>query len=332
MSRFWPTAAELECLEFVIPMSGMRKRCFVAGGLFVIGLLLLMLAPAPVFFVGLVTLLGGHLPLWVRSLTISPGGATPVHEELWAPVDGDWQERVAELERRGKAWDASPWDITSGRGAVLLAVIVLALLFAMPIVTSSFLGAGTTTRLVMAGIGLLAPLWFNGMRTTWNSSELLLKGEALAVAATTAAGRAGEAFDQAPLLALRDGSRGKYPVDARLMLRPKSDASERFLGVQVQVAINNVRGTDYPYLYCVVLGKSGVVLPRSKEMHHRSGGDVPFVFERGRDGEVRFLVVRQHADDHGGWHTEPEQIDEIVGVALAIGLEAQAANQGGESG
>lgn len=326
MSRLWPTAGEAECLRFVIPMAGLKKRYLLSGALFAAGLLLLMLAPGLVAFVGLVTILGGHVPLWVRGLTVSPGGATPVHEELWAPVDHDWLERVADLEDRGKAWDASPWDLTSGRGAAFLVVVLAGLFFGLPAVLGMQLGAGTTTRLTIAAAALLVPLWLNGMRTTWNVSELRLKGEALAVAAKTASERAGGTFDQAPLLALRDGKRGKYPVDARLMLRPKDDDESGFLGVQVQVAVNNVRGTDYPYLYGVVLGKGDFALPASRQKHRRREGGVPFVFEQGSDGEVRFLVVRQHADNRGGWHTEPEDIEEIVSVALEIGEAAQVAN------
>ena len=39
-------------------------------------------------------------------------------------------------------------------------------------------------------------------------------------------------------------------------------------------------------------------------------------------------MIRQHADNRGGWHTEPADIEEIVGTALEIGVEARAANQG----
>ena len=67
-----------------------------------------------------------------------------------------------------------------------------------------------------------------------------------------------------PTLALREGRRGKYPVDARLMLRPAREDATGFLGVQVQVALNNVQGTDYPYLYAVVLGKDAFRLPKAE--------------------------------------------------------------------
>ena len=117
------------------------------------------------------------------------------------------------------------------------------------------------------------------------------------------------------MLALREGRRGKYPVDARLMLRPAREDESGFLGVQVQVAMNNVKGTDYPYLYAVILGKGDFRMPAG--LRARSAGDgVDLVFERDESEGVRFLVVRQHADKHGGWHTEPDQIQAIVAVAL----------------
>ena len=66
-----------------------------------------------------------------------------------------------------------------------------------------------------------------------------------------------------PLLALREGRRGHYPVDARLMARPAREDASGFLGVQVQVAMNSVKGTDYPYLYAVVLGKGAFRFPKA---------------------------------------------------------------------
>ena len=98
--------------------------------------------------------------------------------------------------------------------------------------------------------------------------------------------------------------------------------------VQVQVALNNVQGTDYPYLYCVVLGKQGFRLPPRGRRHR---GHLDLVYERG-DGEgVSFLVIRQHADKAGGWHTEPEHISEIARVAVQEARRARRDNlEGGE--
>ncbi len=80
------------------------------------------------------------------------------------------------------------------------------------------------------------------------------------------------------------------------------------------MALNNVKGTDYPYLYAVVLGKDDFRIPKVSRRTSRDG--VNIVFERDENEGVRFLVVRQHADKRGGWHTEPHHIRGIVSVAI----------------
>ena len=43
--------------------------------------------------------------------------------------------------------------------------------------------------------------------------------------------------------------------------------------------------------------------------------------------DVVYLVVRQHADKKGGWHTKPGNIRDLVKVALAEGRRAWEANR-----
>ena len=94
----------------------------------------------------------------------------------------------------------------------------------------------------------------------------------------------GKDFDLVPLLALREGRRGHYPVDARLMARPAREDASGFLGVQVQVAMNNVKGTDYPYLYAVVLGKGAFRFPKGPG--RQTVGGVDLVVEEGESEGV----------------------------------------------
>jgi hypothetical protein len=246
---------------------------------------------------------------------------------VWAPVEDDWLARVADHEARGERWDATPWDVSNGRGCLVLLGVLLAIA-AVSVAAGRTLGGDALLRLLAAAPVLFVPLWINGMRTTWNPSELRRKGDALAVARSVVdeAGRGD--FEPVPMLALREGRRGRYPVDARLMLRPAREDGSGFLGVQVQVAMNNVQGTDYPYLYAVVLGKGEFRLPPAPRGGRAREGGVELVFEPGADQGVRFLVVRQHADRKGGWHTEPDQIRGIVGVALDRGRQAWRENGG----
>jgi hypothetical protein len=109
------------------------------------------------------------------------------------------------------------------------------------------------------------------------------------------------------------------------MARPAREDASGFLGVQVQVAMNNVKGTDYPYLYAVVLGKGDFRFPKARG--RESGLGVSLVSEAGESEGVRYEVVRQHADESGGWHTEPAHIRLIVSAALQRAREVWRANR-----
>ncbi len=323
MNPLWPTASEAATLRFLVPIGTLRTRVLAALMLFGVGLVVWCFAPLLLAPAGLVLVLCGHLPLWVRTQTTAPGGATPAHEELWAPVEDDWLERVEQLEKRGARWDTTPWDVSNGIGCLALLALVGALA-AAAFVATPLVGAPDALRLAAGGALLFLPLWLNGMRTTWNPSELRKKGQALAVAREEAERLAKGDFDLVPTLALRESRRGKYPVDARLMLRPSGEDASGFLGVQIQVALNNVQGTDYPYLYAVVLGKDAFRLPEAEPRLRVQGTHL--VCEPGQSEGVRYLVIRQYADKKGGWHTEPGQIRTIVAVALEKARAARREN------
>jgi hypothetical protein len=88
-----------------------------------------------------------------------------------------------------------------------------------------------------------------------------------------------------------------------------------------------VGGTDYPYLYAVVLGKGDFRFPEAPGRQTVHGVDL--VLEAGESEGVRYRVVRQHADRSGGWHTEPDHVRGIVTAALDRAREAWRENGGG---
>ena len=302
-----PSAKEAAGLQFAVGSWPLRARYAAAIAALLIGGALFLMSW---LLTGIAVIGLGHLLLWVKSQRLAPGGATPAHEQVWAPAEESWLDQVESLERRGEAWDTTPWDISNQRGALTLAAGLGCLwLF----VASSAGLFWSYSDILWLGVLLLAPVWFSGMRSVWNPSELRLKGEALRSAADVARQHGGDRFDVVPLLALREGARGKYPVDTRTMLRPKRDPDGPFIGIQLQVALNNVRGTMYPYLYAVILVKEGGRLPRASTTALHD-----LVYEEGAGEQVRFMVVRQHADNRGGWHTGPRVIADIVETALRM--------------
>jgi hypothetical protein len=324
----WPTPAEAASLRFLLPVGGLGTRLVAAALLFATGVFLWSAMPLPAAFLGLFVILAGHLVIWVRTQTTAPGGATPAHEDVWAPVEEDWLERVQELEDRGARWDVTPWDVTNGKGCLTLLGFVF-LLFGIGLALTWLPGGEWMLRFFAGAAVLVVPLWFNGVRTTWNPSELRKKGQALEVAREAARKLAAGDFELVPTLAIREGRRGKYPVDARLMLRPAREDETGFLGVQVQVAMNNVRGTDYPYLYAVVLGKEPFQLPKVSGRQKLNRVDT--VFEKGEGQGVRYIVVRQHADTKGGWHTQEDDIQGLVATAIDAARRAWRDNGGAPS-
>ncbi len=315
-----PTATERAGLRFLVGGSrGFGLRYLLALGLFVVGWAVCCFGPLEQgVAIGALVIVAGHLPLWVRSQTLSPGGATPQHEDIWAPAEEGWYGRLRALEIRGRRWDVTPWDLSNVIGfMILLALIAVIGVGAMVIL--GVLGEEEAIRFASGFAALCVPLWLNGMRSNWNPGELRLKGASLRLAARVGIrGDRAERYDAVPLLALMEHRRGKVPVDARLMIRPKEDDGSGLIGVQVQVCLNNVRGKDYPYLYCVVLAKPGFRFPRL---------DTPLTLERDGGDGVTFLVVRQHADRRGGWHTGESAVTRIVETAMRFAEQGRRDNR-----
>ncbi|MCA9636015.1 MAG: hypothetical protein KC420_08300 [Myxococcales bacterium] len=299
-----PSAREATGLTFSFGSFGLGVRYLVALPLALIGAALI--AYDQRLLLGLAAIACAHALLWVKRLTTAPGAPLdPLGEETWAPADEGWLRQMVELEQKGERWDVSPWDISSPLGFGVLVLLVGGALVLFAYFVGTF-----DLSIEIAALALLVPIWFNGMRSNWNPGLLRLKGSALATATQAAREVIGERYDVVPLLALRDGPRGKYPVDARTMLRPKAEGP--LIGVQIQVALNNVRGVNYPYLYCVVLVKEDHKPPTPFQRKHK------VVYEPGKGGGVRFLVVRQHADNSGGWHTGPTAISALVREAVSL--------------
>ena len=168
-----PTTSEASTLEFSL-YGGLAApvRAVVAAACFAAFVIITVMAPT---YFPLAVFLGiaGHTVIWMKGAKLAPGGATPAHEEVWVPVEDDWLARVRDLEKRGRRWDTSPWDISSGAGfgmLVVLGLLVMPIAFAIG-------GERGGIQTIKVGLLLLLPLWFNGMRSNWIPSELRKKGE-----------------------------------------------------------------------------------------------------------------------------------------------------------
>ncbi|MBN1699610.1 MAG: hypothetical protein JW881_18970 [Spirochaetales bacterium] len=144
---------------------------------------------------------------------------------------------------------------------------------------------------------LLLPVSFSGQVKLWTPRELDLKMGRLA-AVMDKGESSPHGFIITPYIRLDKDKEGKQiPEDIRLMIEPRRKP-EDFIGVQVQVAINNGPNGAVPYMYVVFLcqGK-GNTFRYLKEEKYGS-----MIKEPGGDEKYGYIVVRQRTGG-GGYHT-----------------------------
>jgi len=107
---------------------------------------------------------------------------------------------------------------------------------------------------VVDALLLVVPLWLSGSPITWEPPHLSLKLEALLNVYKEAQRQRQLPVQCVPMLELAGEKAKHIPTDCRLLFE-FTGAPADFIGVQTQVSMNNVQGTDYPYLYCVLLAR-----------------------------------------------------------------------------
>ncbi len=269
------------------------------------------------FYAGLPLLLLATLLGAVKGYKVNP---VPTGKEEWQQVDAAAFAKIKAKADALKKWDADLFDISCGRGGCLFVAVAFGLLLLSINMAAEF--ADEWFFIVAAdAVILLLPQWFIGTRTYLTNDQLVIITQLLLRCIEWVKPFPG--LTAQPLLALkkvRDGE-GTLPVNARLMLRV-ADAPAWFLGVQVQVNINDVQGTSYPYLYCVLVAKQeGKMVARAGNV---KGALKPFtgitVETQSEDG-VDVIIIRQATTRTSGYHTNDKAVRGILTAAAgATGL------------
>ena len=160
---------------------------------------------------------------------------------------------------------------------------------------------------------LLLPHWLTGVRRVLTNDPLTIKVRQLLTVYDSWERDAVEGERMLPQLEVVSGREGEMPLDAKLVLRA-DPLGEAFLGLQVQVVLNRVQGSDFPYLYCVLVARSEFGMLDQLEPHPPAGITV----EPKRDGDVDILVVRNRTTKTSGYHTKPMMSRRIFAFALHL--------------
>ena len=233
--------------------------------------------------------------------------------EDWNQVTPDEYQKVQLKQKQLQKWDLDCFDITNPLGAFCAAACAggcfLVWLYCMGIGQERL-----AAFWVMDVIVLFAPHWFTGVRSYLKKDRLIVKIKLLEQMIKALSSPSD--VQVLPMLATRRTKEGKrVPMDARLMLR-FVPAPEECLGLQVQISINNVQGTDYPYLYCVLIGKSHNFFDKADPVINNPPRHITLELKSAQD--VIVLVIRQTTTRTSGYHTNQRAAEYVLMSAVDI--------------
>lgn len=192
----------------------------------------------------------------------------------------------------------------------------------------SHVGSWPEAIVVADALLLLVFPWFSGRVSAWQPPDFAIKLEAIVRASDYVTKQGMPELSVQPSMEVQKTNGTSVPRDARLLVKFK-DAPEDFMGVQVQVSINRVQGTAYPYLYCVILARPAFGLAEKVQQqlappgeHRKKRADADRwqgeTVELQPSADVEVAVVRQFTTKQSGYHTNPTQQIRVLGHALNL--------------
>jgi hypothetical protein len=255
---------------------------------------------------GILLIALGTLLLLVR------GYDNRVDQKIYDPA-AEWErveiERLAELRklhREMRRWDASALDVTNKLGAPLFILIAAAM------GVTAWLTRGPLQILVIDAMVLLLPHWLTGIRSILVLPNLMVRVNLLDDIVQQFARELAD--HKVHLLMLLRGAGTKIPDDVKLKVDIKGHDDD-FLGMYVQVVVNEVQGSSYPYLYVVLVARREYGLVAA---HNAYSAPPDITTEFNLQDNVEVLVLRQTTTDKSGYHTGLGEAQRILSEGLAL--------------
>ena len=339
------------CFMFASRMP-MNNRIKWIAGLIGVGVILQLFVS---IFLGWLFVLAGCLLGVIQGKSVQPevSGAgewqTTTIEELQdieklSMQIGKWQERT----------DA--FKAVSGTGC---AVVVLALCVVLlgAVIIAAFVdrgvdifdssgglfsppirGGAVSVLWVIDALTMLIPIWFAGSMSAWKPP--LLEEKAGYLLYIYCRFKSEPDLEFLPSLNVAKAGDRVVPTDCRLLAKIKTAPSE-FIGIQVQISMNDVQGKKYPYSYSVILAKKefklaqrvsnfltppddggwlglGKLLKSANDRREMAFSQYDgSITELEAESDVDVIVVRQVTSDEG-YHTSEEQAVEVFDDALKL--------------
>jgi hypothetical protein len=205
-------------------------------------------------------------------------------------------------------------DVTCVTGALSLLLVAGAMFAIVWMLESSEATRPWTPLFAADAVVLLLPHWITGTRRGWRPVALRQQIEALETALQTIERFQTPPCQIQPMFEMAGSGEKRTPVGARVFIR-FPEAPEDFLGLQLQVAVNDVQGTHYPYLYAVIIARPSFGMLAGHHFKDIARISASLTVESNRDAEVEVIVIRQRTTKTSGYHTDAAAIRRIANAA-----------------
>lgn len=241
----------------------------------------------------------------------------------WRPARREEVQRILELNKKQRAWDIDAVDISNVWGCFVLFLVVAVVGLAVYAVAGPFDRSPLSRMIVLNAAVMFLPFWLTGTRSILKNDKLVTKAKMmLAIEDLFTASGKGEGEDFQYQLQVSESKDGKaqVPSDVKAILL-FHNASPDFLGLQMQISINSVQGSDYPYFYCVLVAK-----PQFGGFQQcLKTGPRGITVEVSSENDVDVCVIRQATTKNSGYHTKPRDAANIFQHALSQARQLLAA-------
>ena len=312
---------------YAVPRVSYGLRLGIAGIAMVAGLGIQLLgepSSPSTLVVGAVLLLVGNAFLLVRGYNLQPGYR--IRGGNWEKTTRDRFQAIRDLEKKVSRWDQTFADITCLAGGACLVLLVAAVAALCVFLAAEFGAAHWPQVLAVDAAVLILPHWVTGTRRAWRPVGLRQQIDALETATREIERYQYPSCQIQPMLEVAGKGETRTPIGARVFIR-FPDGPEDFLGLQFQVALNEVQGTKYPYLYAVLVAKKSFTLLDKHFDAIINRVHELLTVESSVEEDVEVVIIRQWAKGGAGYHTKPKDVRRIAQAAwdaTAKAIQAEA--------
>ncbi|HHV29947.1 hypothetical protein [Acetivibrio mesophilus] len=234
-------------------------------------------------------------------------------DKNWTTVDMERIHEIRKLDDTMTKWDKDALDISNSLGAIAFILFSVGL-FIFSVFMFVLPGYSNVGKIILTdAIILVAPLWFNGTRRIIDQKKLRIKIDIIRKMEEVFRSIKAEGEHFKPALMLARNHAGKsIPKDARFTISFDGMPAD-FYGLQAQININVIEGSNYPYFYCVIPAKVGFGL---REYISKIPRDKSVAIEFQEDEQAEVIVIRQFTTKTSGYHTKMFNCINILKISL----------------